>query len=335
MDLMNFINFKNLINLKRKWIRFGLIPALLLGLWFVLTFWYIIMFDQSVLVISYNHSADNFTSITHNRLLKGQKLAGEFVAKDNNLGIVALRFKSFQRIPYKDEDILVFRLKEKGARSWYYQNQYRSGLTFDVPFLPFGFPKIADSRGKTYIFELESLKGNSFNGVALSSRRPFLVSKYQMDKSELLHNPRQLVSFLITKFSNSFYTIDITYSSTVFALLFLFYLFILIHPRILLPNYTFPILIISLLIIDIVYLQVLNDLLYLFIVPLWLWVAARTKMDSQYTFGTGLFLLAFSPLFLQLNNTSAAETAGAWAFMFFVAGLIQAMGELRSAKVKN
>lgn len=321
--------------MKKKWVKFGLIPALLLGIWFILTFAYIVMFDQSVLVISYNHSADNFTSSTHNRLLKGQKLAGEFIAKEDNLGIVAMRFKSFQRIPFKDEDMLVFRLKEKGQKNWYYQNKYRSGLTFDVPFLPFGFPKIADSRGKTYIFELESLKGNSFNGVALSSRQPFLVSKYQMNKSELLHNPRQLVSFLITKFANSFYTIDITYSSTVFALLFLFYLFILIQPRILLPNYTFPVLIISLIIIDIVYLQVLNDLLYLFIVPLWLWVSVREKIDSKYAFGTGLFLLAFSPLFLQLNNTSAAETAGAWAFMFFVTGLIQAMWELRGAEVKR
>lgn len=315
--------------------KFGLIPAMLLGIWFVLTFAYIVMFDQSALVISYNHSADSFTSITHNRLLKGQKLAGEFIAKEDNLGIVAMRFKSFQRIPFKDEDMLVFRLKEKGQRDWYYQNEYRSGLTYDVPFLPFGFPVIHESKGKTYQFELESRKGNTYNGVALSTRQPFLVSKYQMDKSELLHNPRQLISFLITKFTNSFHTIDITYSSVIFALLFLFYLFILLQPRILLPHYTFPVLIIFLLIIDIVYLQVLNDLLYLFIVPLWLWVAARTKMDSRYTFGAGLFLLVFSPVFLQLNNTSAAETAGAWAFMFFVTGLIQAMGELRSAKVKN
>lgn len=328
------MNFKKIM--KNKWFKWGILPFLLFVLWFLLTCWYIIIFDQSLLVISYNHPTSSFTSITHDKLLKGEKLAGEFTAKDNNLGIVALRFKSFQRVPYKDEDSLRFRIKEKGASTWYYQNTYRSGFTYDMPFLPFGFPVIPDSKGKTYVFELESLKGNWENGVALSTRQPFLVSKYQEDKAVLLSNKLKLVEFGFKKFVNSFRTIDILYSSFIFALPFIFFMLWNSKVRKYLPKYSFAVFLLSVIVVDILFLQILDDLLYIVVPIIWLFLLQASKIDNKYTFVVGLVLLLISPIFLQFNITNVAETAGAWAFIFFVAATFLAILELKkNDKIKR
>lgn len=340
---------KNII--KNKWFKKGIIPLLLLAVWFTLTFWYILIFDQSLLVISYNHSAENFDKSPHTRLLAGKKLTGEFVAQDDNLGTVAMRFLNFQRIPYDQEDILVFRLKEKGQKNWYYENTYRSGLIFDVPFLPFGFPIIKDSKNKLYDFELESLKGNMRNGVVLSTRSPFLASKYKSDKSELFADPEKLIQFIVKKFLNSFNTIDILYSSFVFSFPFLFYIlwtplskycvnpllswvekksrkrasifflndFIIFSAVI---KYFFVSCILAAVFIDILYLQTIDYLLYIVISVLWVVVLLKYQLSTKHSLFVGLFVLAFSPLALIWNNNAISEQAGAWAFIFLLNGLL-------------
>lgn len=318
--------------IKNKWIKWGGIPLLLFGIWFLLTMWTIIIYDHSFLIISYDHSAGNFTKITHNQLLKGQALTGTFVAPEDNLGIVAMRFKSFQRIPYNEEDTLVFRIKEKGQKNWYYQNTYRSGLTYDVPFLPFGFPIISNSQGKTYQFELQSLHGNNINGVVLSTRQPFLVSKYKADKTTLLHDPHAMLTFIYKKITNSLQTIDISYSSFLFILPLIFYFLLTTRTRKFIPKYTLPLVIILLVLIDIFFYQILNDLLYMEVPILWLLTLRSYNFDSRYTFGTGLFFLIFAPIYLQLNIENTAEVAAAWAFMFFVAGLLQSVIALKYEK---
>jgi len=342
-------NIKNIR--KNKWIKWGVIPFLLLCLWFALTFWYILIFDQSLLVISYNHSAKNFNNITHKRLLSEKKLTGEFIAQDDNLGTVSMRFMSFQRIPYDQEDILVFRLKEKGQKNWYYENNYRSGLIFDVPFLPFGFPIINNSKGKVYVFELESLKGNMRNGVVLSNRSPFLASKYKSDKSQLLAKPEELGRFILKKFINSFNTIDILYSSFVFALPFLFYIlwspfskycygplavwvkktsrkssnFLSINSLnylALAVKYFFAVFLLIAVFVDILYLQTLDYLLYLVIVVLWIVILMKYHLGTRHSLVVGLFILCFSPFALIINNNAISEQSGAWAFMFLLGGLL-------------
>jgi len=335
-------------------------------LWVGLTLWYIVIFDQSALVLSYNHGEANFTSITHERLLEGEKLKGEFVGEDDNLGIVSVRFEKLPRIPYHQEDRLVFRIKEKGAEEWYYENVYMSGLTFDVPFLPFGFPPISDSKGKTYQFETESLEGNHVNGVILSDRNPILVSKYQKNKEVLLSNPPKLAEFLYKKIMNSLSTVDVAYSSFIFSLPLIFYL-IWISPLkkyLIIPLSTFmfvkskllgkkilgkkfkyfastissvilhwmiTILVVSIL-IDILLLQIHNDLIYVSAVGLWLFLMYFYKKDCRASIVTGLGLLLIAPTAYELQNINTAEKASAWAFMFFSAGVVQAIFSLRKSK---
>ena len=121
--------YKNLFQ-QRTWVKHTLSIILLFFLWLFLTFWYIIIFDQSVLVISYGHGKDSFAKFTNHKILRGELVSGQFVAIDDNLGIVALRFQSSQRVPYEQEDSLLFRLKEKGTSQWYYENTYRSTFSW-------------------------------------------------------------------------------------------------------------------------------------------------------------------------------------------------------------
>ncbi|MDE2591194.1 MAG: hypothetical protein KGL95_16170, partial [Patescibacteria group bacterium] len=208
-------NIKNFLH--SKFFKFVGMPILLFLLWAGLTLQYVVAFDSSLLILPFNHPLSAFKEITFSPLLKGQKITGEFSAESNYLGIIQLRFNYHKRIAYKDEDTLFFRIKEKGASNWYYQGEYRSGLITDVPFLPFGFPIIANSKGKIYDFELISENGNSENAVSLKDRWPILISKYKTIRSTLLHNNR-IFTFVTMKYLRGLENIDIFFSSISYAL---------------------------------------------------------------------------------------------------------------------
>jgi len=169
-------------------------------------------------------SNSDIKNLNYDLFHKAETFKGEFVAQDNNLGIVAVRFETYIRPPYQYEDQLLFKLREKGAKSWYYQNIYRSGLVYDVPFFPFGFPQISNSKGKAYQFEITTLNTNAINKLSISNRKPILQSKYKYIGKELLHNKSEFIRFLIIKFSNAFKTPDVLFSSFIYLLPLLFYL---------------------------------------------------------------------------------------------------------------
>lgn len=350
----------------RKWIRFGLIPFTLLLLWLGLTFLYIITFDTSLTVLSYNHGKESFNRITFNKLLAGDKISGEFKAQENNLGILSIKFQTYIKPPYLNEDTIVFRLKEKGKKNWYYENTYKDGLIYDVPFFPFGFPKINDSKGKIYSFEVQSLNGNVNNSVALSNKSQILFSKYQVSKFLLLHSKREFAIFIVKKFMSSILTTDVRFSSLIYLLPFIFYLLWLspFKKKILEPfvkrinrfidehkkEYPFkffiPILkfvkhmlifelnwiLIFTVLIDIFIIQLTNDVVYLVIMGLWIVTLRAYKQNSKQSFLTGIMLLLIPPVFLFMKDEPTAEKASIWAFMFLMVGTIQAITELRSEK---
>ena len=83
--------------------------------------------SESFSVLSYDQPPTAFHSLKTAEILAGEKLTGEFKAIDNNLGIIAIRFKTFARI---NDDLLIFRLKEKIAQDWYYENQFNLGSRY-------------------------------------------------------------------------------------------------------------------------------------------------------------------------------------------------------------
>jgi len=127
-------------------------------------------------------------------LVKGEKLQGTFIADDNYLGQVSVRFYNFQRI---NPDNVIFRIKEKGQSNWYYENIYKTDQFQPNQFFPFGFPVINDSKGRRYDFEVESLNGLPEHSIGLSPVKPLGAVLYKYPKSLLLSNPKTFVNFFI------------------------------------------------------------------------------------------------------------------------------------------
>lgn len=306
-----------------KFIKYFIVPLILLGLWSGLTLLAMISYDKNFLGLSQNHDATNFIQKPTGELLEGQKLRGQFVASENNLGIVSIRFKQKLRTPYKDEDQLIFRIKEKGAQQWHYEGKYMSGLTFDVPFLPFGFPLIPDSRWKTYEFELESTQGNKKNGVVLSERMPNLASMYQISRAELLNDKPMLVMFAVKKLLSALQTIDIIFFSFVSSIPLLLYISLLVFRRNSIYALYFKIIIILIILYDIISLQISNDYIYIITSALWVILLKIQEKSSFYTFIFGVILITFTPILYQFDNVSAALKSNSWGYVILFTGTLQ------------
>lgn len=328
---------------------------MLLLLWFMLTILYVITFDTSFSIWSYNHKNSNIINLDYNPFYKNKTLKGSFIAQDNNLGIVAIRFETYVRPPFQMEDKYLFKLKQKGEKKWYYVNVYRSGLIYDIPFFPFGFPQIENSKGKTYQFEITSTDTNSVNQLSISRRYPILQSKYKYSGPLLLQNKYELVNFLKIKFSNAFKTPDVIFSSFIYLLPFIFYLswisFLvkIVHPvaskiNILIEKientsiglliklffYNLDYFLIFIVFIDTLIIRLTNDIAYIVISILWIITLKVYRKNIKESFITALVLISFCPFFLLLGLQPIAEKFSIWAFVFLVSGTIQTVIESKT-----
>ncbi|MCL4374645.1 hypothetical protein M1523_02160 [Patescibacteria group bacterium] len=160
-----------------------------------LSLYQLLLSDRPVTNLSqYLGTASVFKINTGRDFVKGVPVKGSFTAKENNLGMVKIRFDG-QRI---NDDRLTFRIKEKGSHHWYYEQTYYTVQFIKLPLFPFGFPIIPDSQGKTYTIELSVSKGQ-LNGVSLDPSYPGVVLGYAFPKSQLIHHPQLLLSFLTNK----------------------------------------------------------------------------------------------------------------------------------------
>lgn len=124
-----------------------------------------------------------FTKFPRKELLEGEKLKNEFISEENNLGIVLVRFYNFARI---STDLVIFRIKEKGQKDWYYENKYKVKQFQANQYFAFGFPKIVDAKGKTFFLEIESVNENPQNAIAISTKIPQMAIAYKFSRSDFL-----------------------------------------------------------------------------------------------------------------------------------------------------
>lgn len=343
-----------------------IIPGGLFLIWIFLTLFYIFNYNLSLSVISYPGNSSNFSNFSTNRLHAGDTVRGKFTAEENYLGIVTLNFTTFNQVDYADEDTLIFRLKQLGKKDWYYQNTYRSGTIFQVPFFPFGFPKIANSKGKTYEFEIKSLNGNQYNAVALSAWEPVLVTRYQVPKNKLLSSKQELLMFLGRKVWVSLQSPDVEFYSFVYLLPFIFYVLLFLSPfrrfffprlialrkrtikfieqspalspllqmaRILKSIFSkhLDVIIFAVILINIFFIPVLNDVALIVMTILWFYTAKLYGNTSRESFAVGIILLVLCPFILFFNLDNIAEKSAVWAYMFLLAGTIQILLEERNS----
>lgn len=157
--------------------------------------------DSNLSVIVENHE---FTINTEKELLKGEEVSEEFIADNDNLGIISLKFNTNSRV---NDGHVQFNIKESSANEWYYTNKYKIDQLQDNKYFPFGFPPIKDSKGKKYLIKIESLDGKDGSSVKVIQKSPFL-SKYSFPKDFLLHNINKIPLYLIGKIKSFFFHLE-------------------------------------------------------------------------------------------------------------------------------
>ena len=167
---------------------------LCLCLFLILFFYQLLISDRPITSLSQYLSNSSILNTKKLDLTKGVVAKGSFIAKENYLGIINVRFDSKKN----NDDQIIFRIKEKGSSRWYYEQSYHAVQFVKLPLFPIGFPIIKDSQGKTYDIEIYTKKGK-INSVSLDPTYPGIVLKYFIPKAELLRNPIVLFNFILNK----------------------------------------------------------------------------------------------------------------------------------------
>lgn len=164
--------------------------SVLLGL-----FWYE---EAYVTTIVSFHDANILSETTApiRALVSGSPLKGSVKALHNNFGTIRFRFTTYGRL---NEDTIHFRLREKGMTDWMVSNSHRTNIFSNGGMYPIGFPVLADSKGKTYEFELESETGTRQNSVGILTTYHPVASQYIYTRESLSGKPGDLIQFAIEK----------------------------------------------------------------------------------------------------------------------------------------
>lgn len=323
MTVSRFLSLKPI-----KWV---VIPGLLLLFWLTTTL-ILINADPGLTILVQKGSKDNFKVLSHNELLAGNKVKAEFKAKYNNLGIIAARFQNFNRI---SDDYVVFRLKEKGKKSWYYENKYLVDQFQPDKLFTFGFPIIEDSINKTYQFEIESIKGSTGNAVAISPNEPIFISKYEYTKQFLLKYKKTVPVFLHNKIINQFSNIDFVINFLISSIPLLAYFFRqLFFDKYFSHKYLLVLFPILLMLIESLYIENIFNRIILVILMTWIVTIIFYKLESRISFLFALLFLSYGAILILFNSTKTAERLSLWAYWFLVIGAFQQVWELKTKPEK-
>lgn len=314
-----------------KWIRWGVFPLILLCFWVGMSLFYFqSTFGITSLTSSYN--IHNLTKYSTSELRKGDMIQGEFRAAYNHLGIVLVRFNTFYRI---SNDFVIFRIKEKGQKNWFYENNYKVDQFQPNKLFTFGFPVIPDSGGNTYVFEIESVQGEKNDAVAISTIEPVFVAKYQYPRSEITGTPGKTISFGIAKTINSLTNPDFIVTTFAYLLpLFLYLFYNIFIAKFSLDRYILVFIPLVVLFVESFFTNNTNDILVLTLTVLMAFTIYISKLESRITFTFALLFLICTPVMFAVGQDKIAENFAMWAYMLLVIGAFQAVWELKSTNKK-
>jgi hypothetical protein len=319
------------IRLIIKWI---VTPMLLLFLWLCLSLLY--SSYKSFTVLQYAHYQDKKNDFFGKKILKDKTLTGSFYAKDNHLGIVAVRFGEVPRVDFENEDIIIFKIKEKGKREWLFQNKYRSGAFTSNDYYPFGFEEITNSKGKEYIFEISSKKGRTENSLETKNSDPIYLSKYKYSKSEIFSSFQSLAKFMKEKIITFMTNLNSVLSSIVFLLPFIFYISWIstskrwIKNRNKIDNKKILAAFIAMLILfDIIFYEFINIGFMVGLLGLWVGVSMFNKFKSAVTFILSLSIILISLCGIYFHLKISIDKASTFAYFLMVIGFIQSIKEYK------
>lgn len=300
----------------KKWI---LIPLPLLLFWLLLTFRYV-QNTSGFTVLLYNHPKQEITQGKTTELLAGEKIKAEFTARDNNLGIVAVRFNTFFRI---NEDVVIFRIKEKGKKDWIATNSYTTPQFQPNQYFTFGFPIQTDSQGKLYQYEIESTHGKRNNSVALSPIEPIFVTKHQYLKGNILTDWQYLITYLQRKTINTFSQFDFILSFISYSLpFFIYFLRMLFFDKYLSKKYFIVLIPVEIMIILSLVNITRNDGAVMGLTAFWIYLQLTYRLQSSYSFLMSGFFIVITSILYYSDKVELATNIAMWGFLFFISGVI-------------
>lgn len=310
----------------RNLIKWVIIPVVLFLLWVGLSLQFINQ-QGGITVLYKSHDSNSFLQLDTGKLHKGERVNATFTASENNLGIVAVRFNTYSRI---NDDEVIFRIREQGQNKWLYQNSYTVAQFQSNKHFTFGFPTIANSKGKKYEFQIESVKGNNTDAVSISPDEPIFVSKYQFEKQTLISSTSEAVNFVIKKLANSFADISFLISTSMYLLpLVLYVLWLLFFEKYLARKYYLVFIPLIFLLLASIFLAEISQLIMIIGILIWTFILAAYKLESRISFLLAILFLAISTIAIILSINTTAQNASVWAYVFLVIGAIQQIIEIK------
>jgi hypothetical protein len=305
----------------------------------LLSFWIVssLLFNNKISfsVLEFAQKNDEITKAPVGAILKGDSISGTFKASEENLGLVLLKFNNYVKPDYSSEDELIFSIKQVGQKDWYYSGRYRSGAFEHQAYFPFGFTPIANSKNKSYQFQLFSLNGNSSNGLTLSKNSPVLITAYQFSRKEILQSKPFLIRFIIEKIETSFTNLDFVLSSILYLLPLLFYILWLINlnHKIIIRRYlaqaTLILVLLDIFLLSNLYLGILLGLSIPWIISIRL---KRLESGVSFIIAFALLFVWIASMFIHLDFYSSKLNV--WVYLFLVTGTAVAVIE-EKAKIKD
>jgi len=278
---------------------------------------YFLNSDINPNVVSYNPPVAN--------IVQGNGgLRGEFTAFSNYLGLLTLRFDNKDIIEKKS----VFKIKEKNSNNWYHTSIIDT-IQYNIkPLYTFGLPVIADSKNKTYQFEvtiLDYISGEPT--LELSKQLPIITPRYVFPWKVLLKDKHALLNFLNQKIS---YQLQTPYAIGVFFAYFLPLIGYLLYKSIFHKYFSVTLNVRSIMLIallgigfDMFILRNNYNLLALIFSLIWIGGIIFYKLKPQTSILIALLLLVWCPFFLMAHMEWVGEKAANWMFIFTTIGFFQ------------
>lgn len=180
--------------------RFKTLSILIVSvLFFVLSFFFFHDIRPTMLLQTFSIAPQ--PTVFWDEILPKKPFIFTFVADQDNMGTVEVRFRSYKR---QDNYALLFQLREQGSSTMLYENIYYLFPFEQERLFPFGFPVIPQSRGKNYEITLSSI-GNKDIPVIVSHVNPSVAAKYYVPLTQLkTQGAHAILTFVNKKLVNTF-----------------------------------------------------------------------------------------------------------------------------------
>lgn len=242
----------------QKQIKYGLIPLLLIVFALSFTVWSAINSDDAITLLTKPGNKSYFHNYHQDPLTAGEIISGEFVATDNNLGMVSVLFENHE---YAGDQTITFRIKEQGTDSWLTENDYLTSQFHHLGYMYFGLPVQTNSKEKTYLFEIEIKEEPAVviyedptseasvetvmnleedlvldeelfdNPLTMGVAEPVVRTHYKYSKDELLANRQLAIYFVTVKLLELMKSVEIIFINILGLIPLIIYLLYLVKER--------------------------------------------------------------------------------------------------------